>query len=128
MPSIFQVGDTPCGIFAPQDGESLWTTVSFARTAAAQYASNPTQTPGGEVLQSFINIGPYTGWLIPNHGGLERTEAGVIINLVYDFIVPGVVDLREGDRAYVNGRQIEIVAPNQFGQDHLEAQMKWLGR
>ena len=128
MASIFAVGDVPCGIFSPLDGMGIQATLSFVRAAARLTVSAPYQTPGGEVLQSYVAIGTYRGELEPDHGGLERTAAGQIIDIAYKFYVTGTPDLQEGDRTYIAGRQAEVVAPNQFGLDHLEAQMRWIGR
>ena len=126
--SIYSPTDAPCGIYGDVPGVGMTLTLSFARNAAEHYGRTPAQSPAGEVLQSYIAIGPYTGEYTPNHGGLERTKEGVIIDIAGDFVVKGIPDIRELDRVYIGRQQLEVVAPNQFGDDHLECQLRWIGR
>ena len=109
--SIFAPLDEVCGIYAPQLGTDTRQVVSFARAAHLVRQDCPVQTSGGEVLTSWMPIGAWPYDVHPNPAGYTRMVQGILVKIdVSLFNGPGKGVVQEGDRAYVDGRQIEVVS------------------
>lgn len=110
---------TPQGIFAPCGDVAPYVALTFARP-------KETQNSAGEIITSLTTVGPITGSLQPRGGSFPRFLHGQLIQVDYDFYVPGAPDIRVGDRATVSGVLTEVVTANQYGADHTEVALKEL--
>jgi hypothetical protein len=125
--SLFQLA-APCPLFQPASGFSDYATIQFVRAAHLVAASNITVNAAGETVLSFIPVGSYTGELQPAPAGLVRLIHGVVDKVDWRFVVLGMPDIQDGDRAYIAGKQVEVVTAAQWGVEHLEAELKYIGR
>src|ERR1700675_1163952 len=111
----------PCPLFASPEGLSDWQTLSFQR-------STKEQNSAGELLLSFSAVGSVLGELQPQPAGVTRVIHGVVLEVAYRFFVQGVPDIRELDRTTIDGAQLEVVTAAQWGQEHMEIDLKHLAR
>ena len=127
---IFSLSEGPCGIFAQAGwcGARTMQTIPFVRAASLVHGTAPAQNTAGEVLLSFVTLGPYTLQPQPLPAGFTRMVAGQLVaidELFFDF---GMVDLQEGDRCYLEGKQLEVKNVLRYYGDHQEIEMQQIGR
>lgn len=120
MPNIFQL-QPPCPLFAPQDGMSDWQTIAFQRATR-------TQTSAGEIILSYATVGNFLGELQPQPAGTTRVIHGIVLEVAYKFFVQGTPDIQELDRATIGGDQVEAVTAAQWGQEHMEVDLRYMAR
>ena len=130
MTSIFApAADGLCGIFAPGlCGTGFTQAITFVRAASLLHATAPVQNTAGEVLLSFVELGPYTLEVQPQPAGFTRMVAGLLVKVDVVLFGFGVVDIQEGDRCTLNGVRLEVTNALQWGQHHIEIECQHLGR
>lgn len=119
--SVFHADDAPCGVFGAVAGTGLNARLVFAR-------STPYQTSAGEVLVSFSTVGAWTLELQPQPAGIQRLVHGVVKEVIYRAFIPGNPDIRELDRCYVSGVQLEVTQAAHYGMEHCEIDLTYIGR
>ena len=120
MSSLFALR-APCPLFGPSCDAGDWQTLSFQR-------STKEQNSAGELLLSFAAVGSVLGELQPRPAGVVRVIHGVVLEVAYTFFVQGAPDIRELDRTTVDGAQLEVVTAAAWGEEHMEVDLKHLGR
>lgn len=119
--SIFATDDAPCGVFGAVAGTGLNQRLAFARAM-------PYQTSAGEVLVSFSTVGAYTVELQPQPAGVQRLVHGIVKDVVYRAFLVGNPDIRELDRCYISGVQLEVTQAAHYGTEHCEVDLGYVGR
>ena len=128
--SIFSPNTGPCGIFGPLGcgAGGMTQAVTFVRAASLLHGTAPVQNTAGEVLLSFVTLGPYTLDVQPLPAGFTRMVAGQLIKVDVQMFGLGVVNIQEGDRCTLDGMRLEVTNALQYGQDHIEIECQQLGR
>lgn len=119
--SVFRADDAPCGVFGAIDGAGLNQRIVFARAIA-------TQNSAGEVLLSFSTIGSWVAELQPLPAGIQRLVHGIVKEIAYRAFLAGNADIRELDRCYISGAQLEVTQAAHYGYEHMEIDLVHLGR
>ena len=120
----------PCGIFAQRGwcGNPAVQELSFVRPASLLHGTAPVQNAAGEVLLSFVTLGPYTLEPQPLPAGFTRMVAGQLVAIDQLFFDFARNDLQEGDRCYFEGKQLEIKNVLRYYGDHHEIECQHVGR
>ena len=121
MGSIFQNDDAPCGVFGGVTGMDAFTSINFTRGFRSQNSA-------GEIETIYRPVVTIIGELNPIPAGITRELHGQVFMVKYNFYTVGVSPLKDGDRAYVNGAQVEVTQIAQYGTQHSEVQLGYLGR
>jgi hypothetical protein len=119
--SIFANSDAPCGVFGAVVGQDTFAAVSFVRGFRSQNSA-------GEIETIFRPVATITGDLQPIPAGLTRELHGQVFQVQYNFITMGETILQDGDRAYVRGAQVEVTQIAQYGTQHCEIELGYIGR
>lgn len=126
--SIFQVHDSPCGVFAPTACANGQQFLSFVRPANVLQRRVPYQTSAGEVVLSFVHCGIFSTEIQPKPTGYNRVLHGNVVEIGFVGFLIGNQDIRVGDRAYVCNYQIEVVNVLHYFLEHTEIECKYVGR
>lgn len=129
--SIFDINGTPdCSIFAPTAGYGADTFVSFVRSTLKvnSLLSQPRLNSSGETVLSFATIGQWLGSVQPANGNYVRLIQGTLVQVNYRMYIEGNADIRESDRATIEGKRVEVIAVNHWGTEATDIEMRQLGR
>lgn len=127
--SIFAVNDAPCGPFAPAFcGTGAQYLLSFVRPANIAQRRFPVQNSAGEVLLSYVDAGNFSVEIQPRQAGFPRYVAGTVIEVHYVGFVTGNADIRVGYRCTISSAQCEVVTAMHYGTEHLELELRQIGR
>ena len=121
MPSVFDPSDAPCGVFGAQVGMDDYRSIDFTRGVR-------TQNSAGEIITIYQPVATLVGELQPKPAGLTRELHGQVFMVKWTFIVIGTVALQDGDRAYVDGQQVEATQISRWGTQHAEIELGYIGR
>jgi hypothetical protein len=120
--SVFGPSDAPCGVFSPSlCGGGTQAQLTFVR-------STSTQNSAGEILLSFSTVGTWSLDLQPQPAGIQRLVHGIVKEVEYLAFIPGNPDIRELDRCYVCGSQMEVTQAAHYGFEHVEISLTHIGR
>lgn len=119
--SVFNTGDAPCGVFGAVDGYGTFRTLEFVRGAR-------TQNSAGEIETIYRPVATITGDVQPMPAGLMRELHGQVFMVKYRVFTTGVTSLHDGDRTYVDGAQVEVTQIAQYGTEHAEIDLGYMGR
>ena len=108
--------DAPCGIF----GASFGTTEFFRQIAF--------QNSAGDTLLSFHSLGSYVVEWQPVPSEVRRQVGGVVVEVSDRGIIMGTTVLQELDRCVLYDRQVEVVQVARYGDEHVEVDVKHVGR
>ena len=120
MANLFQL-TAPCPLFAVPDGMMTQQSLVFQR-------STHDQTSAGEVVLSFANVGTFSVDLQPMPAGIVRVLHGVVYEVAYRMFLYNNPDIRDGDRCTVSSQQLEIITTARYGVEHVEADLRFIGR
>ena len=120
MASLFQLTD-PCPLFAPQPGMGTQQSLVFQRATQGQ-------TSAGEVVLSFATAGTFSVDLQPMPAGIVRILHGVVYEVAYRMFLFNNPDIRDGDRCTISAQQLEIITTARYGVEHVEADLRFIGR
>lgn len=120
MANLFQL-TTPCPLFAVPDGMMTQQSLVFQRATRDQ-------TSAGELVLSFANVATFSIDLQPMPAGTTRLIHGVVHEVAYRMFLYNNPDIRDGDRCTISAQQLEIITTARYGVEHVEADLKYIGR
>jgi hypothetical protein len=128
--SVFSVQESTCipCVFAPTPGLGTEQLVSFVRLNSVRNGYAPVQNSAGELVLSYVPIGPFMADIQPKQMSFPRYMEGNVVQIDYLGIVPNNVDIRVGDRCYLSSLQLEVVASMHYGREHTELELRQIGR
>lgn len=128
--SVFSVHESTCTecVFSPTPGLGTEQLVSFVRLNSVKNGYAPAQNSSGELVLSYVPIGPYLMDLQPAPIGFPRFIEGNAVLVDYRAFVPNNVDLRVGDRCYICNYQLEVLTVAHWGTMDTEIELRYIGR
>lgn len=129
--SIFNVtGPADGGIFSPTPGYGADVLVSFVRSTLriAPALAQPRLTSAGETGLSFATLGTFLGTLQPARANYLRLLHGILTQVDFRMFILGEADIAEGDRCTIEGKRCEVINTQHWGTEHIELDLRYLGR
>ena len=121
MASIFDTGDAPCGVFAEIDGNNTTRTIDFTRGIRSQNSA-------GEIEVLWRPAVTVTCDAQPMPAGLRREVHGQVFEVKWRLFQTGLTPIKDGDRTYLDGYQLEVTQISQYGSMSAEIDLGYIGR